>query len=74
MITGKNGVGWVEESLSSKYKALLSTRYKKTTENTEMTKGRLAPKELLLREYRSRCLSRLTAAGGSPDEGNHPKI
>lgn len=60
--------------MSSRYKALLSTHYKKTAENTAMTKGQLAPKELLLREYRSRCLSCLTAVGGFPDEGNHPKI
>lgn len=37
------------ESLPSVYKALLSTRYKKTAENTDVTKGGLVPKELMLR-------------------------
>lgn len=54
-------------------KALLSTHYRKTTGNTEMTKGGLVPKELWLSEYRSSsCLSQLTAAGGSPDDRHHP--
>ena len=37
------------ESLPSVYKTLLSTRYKKTAENTDVTKGGLVPKELMLR-------------------------
>lgn len=69
----KTGVGWVEDSLLIMCKALLSTHYRKTTGNTEMTKGGLVPKELWLSEYRrSSCLSQLTAAGGSPDDRHHP--
>lgn len=37
------------ESLPSVYKALLSTQDKKTAGNTDVTKGGLFPKELMLR-------------------------
>lgn len=36
------------ESLPSVYKALLSTWYKKTAENTDVTKRGLVPEELML--------------------------